>query len=237
MAKKIIKSKLSIKRRNLSKEKRVSKRPSLAKSKQKKIIKKKSTLKVSPRKKATPKVPSKKRFSVPSLKKIQPLNRFLKHPLSIAKVVPEPSQAEYIPVQKPQLRKYVNVDDSSLPDLSDKTRLRLMARDPNWIHAYWQVAPAKIQEAQRDLGKSFDNARYVLRMHDVTCVDFNGRNANRTFDIEVSPTAQSWCVDSWQDNVSYCAQIGLSTHSGEFYSLAESNFVHTPRSNFSDRRD
>jgi len=147
------------------------------------------------------------------------------------------SSEEYIPVQRPQLRKSVNVEDSSLPDLSDKTRLRLMARDPNWIHVYWQIAPTTIETAQKDLGKSFNNARYVLRMHDVTCVEFNGRNANRTFDIEVNPKIQNWCVDSWQDNVSYCAQLGLSTDRGEFYPLAESNFVHTPRLSFSDRRD
>ena len=152
-----------------------------------------------------------------------------------APVAPALSSAEHVPVLKPKLKKSVNVEDSSLPDLSEKTRLRLMARDPHWVHAYWKVAPGTLEEAKKNLGKNFDNARYVLRVHDITCVDFNGRNANRSFDIEVAPHAQNWYVDSWQDNVSFCAQLGLSTPKGEFYPLAESNFVHTPRMSFSDR--
>jgi len=222
-----IKSNLKVKQKGLLKKKRVTASTSLKKSKAS-VSKKKQIIKKSSLRKPKVSSPHKK------LQKIS--HRLIKKP-SFEKVLSGASSAEYIPVQKPQLRKYVNVDDSSLPDLSDKTRLRLMARDPNWVHAYWRIAPATIQNAQKDLGKDFANARYVLRVHDVTCVDFNGRNANRTFDIEVKPEAKCWYIDSWQDNVSYCAQLGLSTRQGDFYPLAESNFVHTPRTSFSDRRD
>ncbi|MCX5681897.1 MAG: DUF4912 domain-containing protein, partial [Candidatus Omnitrophica bacterium] len=144
---------------------------------------------------------------------------------------------EYIPVEKPNIKKSVNVDDSTLPELNEETRLRLMARDPNWIHAYWHVSPAAENEAQKKLGAKYAKSQRVLRMHDVTCVNFNGQNSNRTFDIDVQPESKSWNVDVWQDNVSFCAQVGLRTEQGEFYPLAESNFVHTARSSFSDRGD
>ncbi|HOD12606.1 MAG TPA: DUF4912 domain-containing protein [Candidatus Omnitrophota bacterium] len=144
---------------------------------------------------------------------------------------------EYIPVQPPKLRKSIDLNDSTLPDLSQATRLRLMARDPHWIHAYWHVSPSAIDDAQRVLGGHFKQSRYVLRMHDITSVHFNGRNANRSFDIEVDLGSKSWYVDTWQDNASYCAQIGLKTSQGEFYQFAESNPIHTPRSSFSDRGD
>jgi hypothetical protein len=212
--------------------------------KQKDLRKKKQAVKASSLKKS--KVSSLKKSKISLLKKFN-VSSPVKKPskpkrrLPLSSVTAKPaiaaSSAEYIPVPKPQLRKSVNVEDSSLPDLSDKTRLRLMARDPHWVHAYWKVAPKTLQEAQKDLGKSFQDAKYVLRVHDVTYVDFNGRNANRTFDIEVNPKTQNWYVDSWKDNVSYCAQLGLSTGQGEFYPLAESNFVQTPRLSFSDRGD
>jgi len=147
------------------------------------------------------------------------------------------ASGEYVPVQPPKLRKAVDLNDSTLPDLSSATRLRLMARDPHWIHAYWQVAPATIDEAQKSLGRHFDHSHYVLRMHDITSINFNGRNANKSFDIEIDPKIKNWYVDMWQDNVSYCAQIGLKTPHGEFYQLAESNCIHTPRASFSDRGD
>ncbi len=145
--------------------------------------------------------------------------------------------SEYIPIQSPKLRKSVDLNDSTLPDLSETTRLRLMARDPHWIHAYWHVSPSMIDDAQKVLGRHFKQSRYVLRMHDITSVHFDGRNANRSFDIEVDLDSKSWYVDTWQDNASYCAQIGLKTSQGEFYQFAESNPIHTPRSSFSDRAD
>ncbi len=240
MAKKILKSKSSIKSKILLKKKQAPKISPL-----KKILaitrpKKKQQAK---RKPLAAIKPQKKQKSEPRLltalkpKKRQRSIQRLTSPTSNKNIILAPSSAEYIPVQKPKLRKYVNVEDSTLPDLSDKTRLKLIARDPHWVHAYWKVAPATMQEAEKNLGASFHQARHVLRMHDVTAIDFNGRNANRTFDIEVSPQAQAWYVDSWQDNVSYCAQLGLATEKGEFYPLAESNFVHTPRLSLSDRGD
>lgn len=155
----------------------------------------------------------------------------------VSSKVRAPAAPEYIPVQKPLVKKSVNVDDTTLPELSEESRVRLMARDPNWIHAYWHVSPKAEQEAKKKLGSEYDKAQRVLRMHDVTSIKFNGKNANRSFDIDVHPQAKNWYVDMWQDNVSYCAQFGLRTDQGEFYPMTESNFVHTARSSFSDRSD
>lgn len=148
------------------------------------------------------------------------------------KIVPE-----YIPIQKPHLKKSVNVDDTTLPELNEESRLRLMARDPNWVHAYWHVSPEDEKEAKKNLGHKYEKSQKVLRMHDVTNVKFNGKNANRSFDIDVHPEAKNWYVDMWHDNVSYCAQFGLRTDEGEFYPLTDSNFVHTARSSYSDRSE
>lgn len=155
----------------------------------------------------------------------------------VSSKVRAPAAPEYIPVQKPLVKKSVNVDDAILPELSEESRVRLMARDPNWIHAYWHVSLKAEQEAKKKLGSEYDKAQRVLRMHDITSIKFNGKNANRSFDIDVHPQAKNWYVDMWQDNVSYCAQFGLRTDQGEFYPMTESNFVHTARSSFSDRND
>jgi hypothetical protein len=74
-------------------------------------------------------------------------------------------------------------------------------------------------------------------MHDITYVDFNGANANHSFDIEVGQNSNNWYINLWKDNVSYCAELGLRLTNGSFFSFARSNCVATPRKSESNRRD
>ena len=100
---------------------------------------------------------------------------------------------EYTGPQAPKLNRSVNVDHFELPQNYNQTRMTLLARDPHWLHAYWEVTPDAINNLRQQLGQVFDNARYTLRMHDVTKVAaFNGKNANHSFDIEVAPQARDW---------------------------------------------
>jgi hypothetical protein len=124
-----------------------------------------------------------------------------------------------------------------LPDNYNLTRLTLLARDPFWIHAYWDIAPADLEAKQRQLGAKYQHAALALRMYDVTCVDFNGQNANHSFDIDVGFQNKNWYMDIWKDNISFCADLGLRLPDGQFHSLTRSNFVHTPRVSASDRTD
>ncbi|MFA5087571.1 MAG: DUF4912 domain-containing protein [Candidatus Omnitrophota bacterium] len=144
---------------------------------------------------------------------------------------------EYVPVHKPKVKKDVFVDSLELPSNYNATRLTLMARDPFWIHAYWEISSSSLQSLRQKIGDEFDRCAYVLRMYDVTLVNFNDNNANHWFDIDVGPHSQAWYVNLWSDNVTYCADLGLRTPDGRFFTLARSNFVTTPRANLSDRSD
>ncbi|MFC1807594.1 DUF4912 domain-containing protein [Candidatus Omnitrophota bacterium] len=129
------------------------------------------------------------------------------------------------------------VDDYDLPSSYNKTQVRLIARDPYWIYAYWEVSPSAIQSARAKLGNDFDHSKHCLRMYDVSLVDFNGSNANSSFDIEVQYYNNNWYVNLSNDGVSYVADIGLRSPNGEFVTLARSNSVTTPRENSSPRND
>jgi hypothetical protein len=87
------------------------------------------------------------------------------------------------------------------------------------------------------IGAEFGRSTYVLRMHDVTAIDFNGHNANHSFDIDVGLNANNWYISLWYGNVSYCADLGMRSPDGRFHHLARSNFVTTPRANPSDRSE
>ncbi|MFA5261369.1 MAG: DUF4912 domain-containing protein [Candidatus Omnitrophota bacterium] len=124
-----------------------------------------------------------------------------------------------------------------IPSSYNVTQVTLIVRDPYWIFAYWDVSSDSLEEARRELGGGFDKSSFVLRLYDVSAVNFNGANANQSFDIEVGRQATNWYVNLWCDNVSYCAEIGLRQPNGHFYVLARSNAVTTPRASFSGRED
>ncbi|MBN2482846.1 MAG: DUF4912 domain-containing protein [Candidatus Omnitrophica bacterium] len=146
---------------------------------------------------------------------------------------------EYVPVRPPTLTKPVSVDNQDLPAQQNNTNITLMARDPHWVHAYWNVAPEKLEEAKHNLGEeTFKQSTQTVRVYDVTYKDFKkGDQPNRAFDIDVGPFTHNWYIDSWSDNTAYCADVGLRTPDGTFMRLARSNFVSTPRQGSSGRSE
>ena len=159
----------------------------------------------------------------------EPVARHIPHP---------PKEATYKYVQpKEQIPPKPFVEDYNLPTTYGKTQVTLVARDPHWLYAYWEIAGSSIEQLKREIGDAFNSATHVLRMYDVTLKDFDGTNANHYFDIDVGPHANTWYISLWNDNVTHCAEIGIRIWDGRFFRLARSNFVTTPRSNSSGRSE
>lgn len=144
--------------------------------------------------------------------------------------------AEKSPAKSINQKKKPFVDNLDLPASYNKTNLTLIARDPHWIFAYWELASSTLEEWKTKIGQDFYSATRVLRMYDVTLKDFNGSNANQWFDLSVG-NAENWYISMWSDNVSYCADLGLRFPDGRFFGLVRSNVVTTPRVNPSGRND
>ncbi len=134
-------------------------------------------------------------------------------------------------------KKAVFVDSEIMPQNYGSTSITLLARDPHWVHAYWEIAAFSLEHVRKEIGDLIDRCAYVLRLYDVTFVDFKGDNANHSFDIDVGREANHWYVNIWSDNVTYCADIGLRAPDGRFFTLARSNFVTTPREYISARSE
>ncbi|MFA5143566.1 MAG: DUF4912 domain-containing protein [Candidatus Omnitrophota bacterium] len=128
------------------------------------------------------------------------------------------------------------VESLDIPLAYNRIKLTLVARDPHWIYAYWEIPYSSVDELKSRIG-SLDGAARILRLYDVSCIDFNGTNANRQFDIDVGANSDNWYVNLWNDNASYCAEIGYRFNDGRFFALTRSNFVTTPRINSSNRRE
>jgi hypothetical protein len=99
------------------------------------------------------------------------------------------------------------------------------------VHIYWDFNGERWTEAQNQ--RDADDDRLVLRVFDVTYVEFNGANAWSSTDVELTPFATSWYVAVPQPDAAYCAEIGYRSPTGRFISLGRSNVVTTPRADIS----
>lgn len=114
-----------------------------------------------------------------------------------------------------------------LPTSYSDNRIVLLARDPHGVYAYWDFSDEHWTQAQNQ--RAADDDRLVLRVFDVTYVEFTGANAWSSIDVELTPYATSWYVAVPRSDASYCAEIGYQSRSGRFISLGRSNVVTTPR--------
>jgi len=116
-----------------------------------------------------------------------------------------------------------------LPVSYQDDRVVLLVRDPYWVHAYWEVSRRTLIKAKAALKEDWYGATSILRVYDVTGLDFDGRNANSSFDVEITGGASNWYVDTGVPNRTYCVDLGLLSPSGKFVLLARSNKATTPR--------
>jgi hypothetical protein len=116
---------------------------------------------------------------------------------------------------------------TDLPASYNDTKIVLLPRDPWWCFAYWEIGEQTKQELRSIYG---ENVKYVIRVYDVTnVVNFDGRNANKYFDIEINPAANNWYINVGEPNRSWCVDLGLITSDGKFVVITRSNIVTMPR--------
>lgn len=93
--------------------------------------------------------------------------------------------------------------------------LVLMQRDPNFLHAFWEVKEDRLKKA---LG---NKETLVLRLYDVSSDLTVRKNRTRKFrDVEVPADAKSWYVQN-RGAQSFSATLGAKTESGKFEPLVE----------------
>jgi hypothetical protein len=126
----------------------------------------------------------------------------------------------------------------SFPAGYGDTRIVLLVKDPWWVYAYWEVRPEDERAARSQLTPDeVLGLQTVLRVHDVTGVNFPESPANRSFDIPLSGLANNWYLHVDAPDRSFVVDIGLLTSQGRFLLLARSNTVTTPRAGPSDLID
>jgi hypothetical protein len=122
----------------------------------------------------------------------------------------------------------------TLPAGYGKDRIVVMVRDPYWLHTYWELTHQSIQRAEAALGQDWHTAKPILRVVDVSAHDTTSTSEAVVKDIEIHGGCQNWYVEVQQPPKSYRIDVGYLSKRGQFYCLARSNVVTTPRANVSD---
>lgn len=124
---------------------------------------------------------------------------------------------------------------SAIPTGYGDDRIVLMVKDPWWLYAYWEIQPST-ERAVRSRLQPHEAAglQSILRVFDVTDLDYPAQPARRFFDIQLSGLATNWFIHTNAPNRAFLVEIGLLTAGGRFLLLARSNPVRAPRFGPSD---
>ena len=124
-----------------------------------------------------------------------------------------------------------------LPKGYGKDRIVCMVRDPYWLHTYWELTRQSVQRAEAALGQDWHGAKPILRVLDVTSSDTTSSSESPVRDIDIHGGCNNWYIDVANPPRSYRVDIGYLSKNGQFYVLARSNVVTTPRAGMSDILD
>lgn len=123
---------------------------------------------------------------------------------------------------KPQAKVSPKVENESAAAFQNPTEfspeyLVLMQRDPNFLHAFWEVSENRVKEALKDKKDTL-----VLRLYNVASDLTIRKNKKRKFqDVEVPADAKSWYVQN-RGAQSFRATLGVKSSKGTFAPLLES---------------
>ncbi|XXM73738.1 DUF4912 domain-containing protein [Lysinibacillus sphaericus] len=96
------------------------------------------------------------------------------------------------------------------------------------IYCYWTIS-AEWMDHMKDRFNIDGDSPFILRLYDITSIIFNGHNHHSYADSLVPTSESDWFINGLKENRSYCMDLGLRAHSGEFIAIKRSNVLHTPR--------
>lgn len=125
--------------------------------------------------------------------------------------------------------------EPSVPWGYDDIKITAMYRDPHWVYTYWELTDQVKNKVNSQFGpETWENSRPVLRVYNVTGIDFNGTNAINYFDVDISYYANNHYLEVSAPNQTFCIDLARILPDGTFYLIARSNFVTMPRDSISD---
>lgn len=113
-----------------------------------------------------------------------------------------------------------------LPSAYNDNRIVLLARDPFWLYAYWEISREKKNNFFENFGsKLWDKSVPVLKI--------SNASKNESFYVGINEFSNNRYINVSDSNNIYTAEIGRMVSDRFFISLASSNHIATPGDNIS----
>jgi hypothetical protein len=125
----------------------------------------------------------------------------------------------------------------TIPSAYNDNKAVLMVRDPWTMFSYWEIrddVERNTREKIRQAGLTPQKS--ILRLYDVTEGD-SDLHSKVMSDFELRDWAQSWYLHTEDDGKKWMIDIGIICEGGEFFCMARSNVVMTPRHGMSEAYD
>ncbi|NJK38509.1 MAG: DUF4912 domain-containing protein [Oscillatoriales cyanobacterium SM2_3_0] len=128
--------------------------------------------------------------------------------------------------QETQMRDLLASVDEGLNDLPSGygvSRIVLMARDPEWAYAYWDVLREQKEELRRQGGQQL-----ALRIYDVTDINLEFQSPHSIQEYPCDESSREWYVPIPVSDRDYVVEIGYRCADGRWLILARSESVRIP---------
>ncbi|MEA5542807.1 DUF4912 domain-containing protein [Limnoraphis robusta Tam1] len=103
------------------------------------------------------------------------------------------------------------------------SRIVLMARDPEWAYAYWDVSSEHKEELRRQGGQQL-----ALRIYDVTKINLEYQTPHSIQEYPCDELAREWYVPIPVSDREYVIEIGYRCADGRWLTLARSAAIRIP---------
>jgi glycosyltransferase involved in cell wall biosynthesis len=113
----------------------------------------------------------------------------------------------------------------------------LAAVAPNQGFAHWRIRPEWVDETARKRGGAWHNCRLVLRIYDISYIQFTGFNAHRVQDEQLHGLCGQRFFHLPRPGTTQLGEVGFLLRSGEFIPAARSQAVPFARNSCSPNRD
>ena len=117
------------------------------------------------------------------------------------------------------------------------SHVTLNLANPRQAAVTWRVTEDSVERAGAERGEVWHSRRLVIRLYDVTLIDFNGFNANRMIDIPLDRPAGERMLGLGAAGTDQFAEVGCLLQSGEFVPFGRSEVVHFPTGGVSADHD
>ena len=122
-----------------------------------------------------------------------------------------------------------------LPESYGRTKISVLVRDQEWLFVYWEISDATI--AEMGLPYARHDRYLVLRLQDVTKIEFDGTNSHSMMEIPVNDLTSSWYVHVPRPGRDYLVELGFFNNEGRFQCVTRSHAVSMPAAELSNNVD